>query len=55
MENPVEEVRSMSLLGTNVMVGIHADGTQEVRTWNANPINPQTASDVDPRLIGGDV
>jgi hypothetical protein len=54
LDNPVEEVRSMSLMGTNAMVGIHADGEEELRLWNSSPINPSTAADMDPRTWGGD-
>ena len=42
-------------MGTNVMVGIHANGSEELRLWNSSPINPETASDMDPRVWGGDV
>jgi hypothetical protein len=52
--NPVEEVRAMQLMGTNVMVGIHSDGEQEVRLWNSEPTAPETAADMDPRTWGGE-
>lgn len=52
--NPVEEVRAMQLMGTNVMVGIHSDGKQEVRMWNSEPTAPETAADMDPRTWGGE-
>jgi len=53
--DPVEEVRSMQLMGTNVMVGIHSDGSQELRMWNTQPTTPATASDMDPRTWGGEM
>jgi len=53
MDNPVEEVQAMQLMGTSGMVGIHADGEQEWKMWNAEPTMPSTAADMDPRTWGG--
>ena len=54
-ERSVQEVKSVQLMGTNVMVGIHANGSEELRLWNSSPINSETASDMDPRVWGGDL
>lgn len=45
-QNP-EEVRSMGVRGASVMVGLHADGDEELRIWECQPVNPRTAADWD--------
>lgn len=45
-DNP-EEVKSMGVRGASVMVGLHADGDEELIVFEAKPVNPRTASDWD--------